>query len=170
MTETRFASELLLLLEAQTGICDEMISLAQREQQALTRVSPGHLPAILAAQSACTERLARNQAHLEATLRNGSEVTDDADGSPSALASVLAHVPPEVRARLTTLRDGLEERAYTLAVLNAQNALLVRSGLLQIDQAAATLAHALGETRSYGAAGAARIPTMDNTITLDRQV
>jgi hypothetical protein len=74
-----------------------------------------------------------------------------------------------VQARLSALRSALKERAYTLAVLNAQNALLVRSGLLQADQTVAMLANALGEPRSYGAEGSVCLPVSTNTLLLNRQ-
>ncbi len=171
MSELKGMSELAVLIEAQLGICDEMIALAEREQQALARFKPTHLPELLAAQDDCAERLVKTQEALDATVRaaaDGMGLPVD-EGRMPDVYSLLPHLPLDVRARLGALRSALEERAYTLAVLNAQNALLVRTGLLQVDQTAAVLASVLGEPRAYGAGGNVRIPAANNTLLLDRQ-
>lgn len=171
MSQLEGTSELAALMETQIGICDEMIALAEREQQALARFRPAHLSELLAAQDDCAERLARTQEALDAALRTlaGDMGLPDAEGRRAELPALLSHLPPEVRSRLQGLRGAVEERAYTLAVLNAQNALLVRTGLLQVDQTATVLASALGESRSYGAGGTVRMPMADNALLLSRQ-
>ena len=171
MSESRGTSELAALIETQVSICDEMIALSQREQQALARFKPAHLPQLLAAQDDCAERLNKTQEALDTAVRaaaNGVGLPEE-EGRVPDIHALLPHLTPEARARLGALRGALEERAYTLAVLNAQNALLVRSGLLQVDQTAAVLAGILGEPRSYGAEGGVRIPASNNTMLLNRR-
>ena len=172
MLEAKGTSVLAALIEEQMGICDEMITLAEREQQALSRFRPAHLPEILAAQDDCANRLAASQDAMDAPERDlaaGLGLTTEVDPTPD-VSILLPHLPLDARARLGALRSALEERAYTLAVLNAQNALLVRTGLLQIDQTASVLASVLGEPRAYGAAGNMRMPTANNTLLLNRRV
>lgn len=172
MADSYGTSQLAALVEAQVGICDEMIALSQREQQALALLMPAHLPQLLAAQDDCAERFAKVQESLDAAVRAAAGdvgLDEDKEGAPD-IRTLLPHLPLDAQARLGALRGVLEERAYTLAVLNAQNALLVRSGLLQVDQTVALLAHALGEPRSYGAAGSVCLPASTNTLLLNRQV
>jgi flagellar biosynthesis/type III secretory pathway chaperone len=172
MSEPKGMSELAALVEAQMSICDEMIALSQREQQALARYKPQRLPELLAAQDDCAERLTKTQEALDAAVRaavSGMGLVADEGDPPPDIYDLLPHLPLDVRTRLSALRGAVEERAYTLAVLNAQNALLVRTGLLQVDRTVAVLANILGEPRSYGAEGNVRIPVASNTLLLDRQ-
>jgi len=172
MSEPKGTPELAALVEAQVSICDEMIALSQREQQALTRYKPQHLPELLAAQDACADRLAKTQETLDAAVRATASSLGLAayEGDPSPdIYGLLPHLPLDLRARLSALRGAVEQRAYTLAVLNAENALLVRAGLLQIDRTSAVLASILGEPRSYGAEGNVRVPGSDSTLLLNRQ-
>lgn len=172
MSELGRTSELATLIEAQLGICDEMIALAEREQQALSRFRPAQLPELLAAQDDCAARLTKTQEALDATVRAAADgiglVAEDGRGPD--VHALLPHLPLEARTRLEALRSAVEARAYTLAVLNAQNALLVRTGLLQVDRTAAVLSSVLGESPAYGAGGAVRMPTANNTLLLNRQV
>ncbi|HHX43216.1 MAG TPA: flagellar protein FlgN [Chloroflexi bacterium] len=165
------ASELTSLVEAEVGICDEMVHLAQREQHALARFRPAHLPELLAAQDDCAHRFARTHEALEASIGRAAEHVGIADaGSPSLdVSALLPYLPPDARERLEDLRSALEGRAYTLAVLNAQNALLVRTGLVQLGQTANVLADVLGESPAYGASGSVCLPTANHTLVLDRQ-
>lgn len=164
-------SDLAALIEAQVSICDEMIALTQREQQALARFKPANLPQLLASQDDCAARLAKTQEALDAALRAATEGLDlpDEEGQTPDIQALLPHLPAEMRAQLAALRRAVEEKAYTLAVLNAQNALLVRSGMLQISRTAAVLANALGEPRAYEAGGNVRIPAAHTTLLLNRQ-
>jgi len=172
MSELGCTSELATLIEAQLGICDEMIALAEREQQALSRFRPAQLPELLAAQDDCAARLTKTQEALDATVRAAADGIGLAaeDGRGPDVHALLPHLPLEARTRLEALRSAVEARAYTLAVLNAQNALLVRTGLLQVDRTAAVLSSVLGESPAYGAGGAVRMPTANNTLLLNRQV
>jgi len=172
MSELGCTSELATLIEAQLGICDEMIALAEREQQALSRFRPAQLPELLAAQDDCAARLTKTQEALDATVRAAADDIGLAaeDGRGPDVHALLPHLPLEARTRLEALRSAVEARAYTLAVLNAQNALLVRTGLLQVDRTAAVLSSVLGESPAYGAGGAVRMPTANNTLLLNRQV
>lgn len=171
MPESNDVPQLAALIEAQMSICDEMIALSQREQQALARFRPARLPELLAAQDDCAERFARTQEALDAAVRSAADAVGLAieEGQTLDVHTLLPYLPPEERARLAALRGAVEERAYTLAVLNAQNALLVRTGLLQLDQTAGVLSTVLGEPRSYGAGGNARIPSANDTLFLNHQ-
>jgi len=161
MAECQAMMQLAALLETQTGICDDMIVLSQREQQALVRCQPACLPELLAAQDDCADQLAKTLEALDEAVRRVASDLGLGSGEgeqPLEIGDLLPHLPADVGTRLDALRDALEQRAYTLAVLNAQNAHLVRAGLLQIDRTAAVLASVQGEPRAYEAGGGARIP------------
>ncbi len=164
-------SELAALIEEQVGLYDELIALSRREQQALTRYRPAHLPELLAAEDNCADRLMRAQAAVDDALRSvaGQLGMTVEGGALPDIAELLPHLAPDIQARVAAARDSLEERAYTLAVLNAENASLVHAGLVQIDQAAAVLATALGEPRGYEAGGGVRISTDGNAQFLNLQ-
>jgi len=87
MSELGCTSELATLIEAQLGICDEMIALAEREQQALSRFRPAQLPELLAAQDDCAARLTKTQEALDATVRAAADgiglVSEDGRGRTS---------------------------------------------------------------------------------------